>query len=179
MTRSLKETVKYYENLRDTVFEFVESEYQAYGIKLKEITFRDVQEADSWASQWKNEKRIASWQWSKMYMDYHSSSGIKRFDLALHQNGKLQALCYGVPSRGKYILKLHALERSPINNPIRGKVLSIVLFAADAYARLIGAEELWLCNPVSAAHVKLYSQAGFEPHFNNLGVATHLSLRLK
>ena len=114
-----------------------------------------------------------------MYMDYHSNSGIKRFDLALHQEGKLQALCYGVPSPGKYILKLHALERSPIENPIRGKVLSIVLFAADAYARLIGAEELWLCNPASSSHVKMYSKAGFEPHFNNLGIATHLSLRLK
>lgn len=179
MNRSLKETVAYYENLRDTVFEFVEKEYQAYGIKLKEISFRDAQEADSWKNEWKSEKRVASWEWSKLYMDYHSSSGIKRFDLALYMNGKLQALCYGAPSKGKYILKLHALERAPNDNPIRGKVLSMVLFTADAYARLIGAEELWLCNPVSPAHVKLYAKAGYEPHFNNLGTATHLSMRLK
>lgn len=54
-----------------------------------------------------------------------------------------------------------------------------MLFAADPYARLVGAEELWLCNPVSPTYVKLYSGAGFEPHSNDLGTVTHLSLRLK
>jgi hypothetical protein len=103
---------------------------------------------------------------------------VKRFDVAVSAQGKLCALCYGVPSRKKLILKLHALSRLPIHNPLEGKVLSIVLFAADAYARLIDAEEMWLCNPMNEKLVNVYERAGFIPHRNNLGITTHLSLRL-
>lgn len=51
-------------------------------------------------------------------------------EIAIRKNGRLLALCYGVPSKRKMILKLHDLERSPTDNPITNKVLSIALFAA-------------------------------------------------
>lgn len=177
--RTFKETITFYEDLRQAVFEFTEEEFDGFGIRLSEISFADAVEADSWSTLWKNPKRITMWEWRSMFHDYHSNSGIKRFDIAVKIGGRLQLLCYGVPSRNKLILKVHALERSPVNNPLRGKVVDMTLFAADAYARLIDAEELWLCNPVSPAHVRLYQSFGFTPNFNNKNKATHLSMRIE
>jgi hypothetical protein len=93
--------------------------------------------------------------------------------------GQLQLLCYGVPSRSKLILKLHAIERAPLQHALRGKIIDIALFAADAYARLIESEEIWLCNPISPAHVRLYQAAGFEPQTNASGNVTYLSMRIE
>ena len=177
--RTFIETIRHYDQLRQAVYEFTEEEYQGYGVNLSEISRLDAIEADSWKALWKNPKRAAYWSWARLYNEYHTSSGIKRFDVAVKINGRLQILCYGVPSRKKLILKLHALERHPVNNPLSGKALELTLFAADAYARLIDAEELWLCNPVSSAHVKLYQKAGFDPVYNSQGEVTHLLARIE
>lgn len=77
------------------------------------------------------------------------------------------------------VLKIHALERKPVNNPLQGKVLTMILFAADAYANLLGSKELWICNPMNQALVQKYQGAGFKAHNNKLGQTSHLSLRIK
>lgn len=161
MERSFKETIYYYQELRNTLYEFIEDQFPS--IRAHEITFRDAQQADQWPGEWLKTARAASWQWTRLYSDYRSNAGIKRFDLALYQGGRLLALCYGVPSQKKLILKLHALERAPGANALSGRVVSVVLFAASAYARLLGSNELWLCNPVSDTHTRLYQKSGFEP----------------
>ncbi|WP_020404973.1 hypothetical protein [Hahella ganghwensis] len=178
MQRSYKETISRYEALRQVVFEFAESEYSGYGLKFSEISYKDAQTAETWAGLWKNSSRAASWEWTRMYHSYHSNAGVKRFDIAIKHAGQLVALCYGVPSHRKMILKLHALERSPLTSQLNGMVLEIMLFAATAYARMLGSNELWLCEPVSPAHVRLYSKAGYEPKYNSAGNCTHLTMRL-
>lgn len=177
--RTFKETIRHYEDLRKVAHEFTEEEYRAYSVKLREISYKDAVAADKWASQWDDEVKVPCWEWVRMYHDYHSNTGIKRFDTALYAHGKLCALCYGLPSRRKLILKLHAIGRLPHNNPLEGKVLTIMLFAADAYARILDAEELWICNPMNSQLVSIYKSIGYTPHTNNLGITTHLSLRLK
>lgn len=174
--RSYKETISHYESLRKVAHEFTEEEYRSFGISMSEIRYSDTVEADKW--QWGSAEKTPIWEWTRMYRDYHSHTGVKRFDTALFAQGKLCALCYGVPSRGKLILKLHALSRAPRDNPLAGKILSIMLFAANAYARLIGAKEMWLCEPMNESLVTLYEKQGYTAHRNNLGKTTHLSMRL-
>lgn len=175
--KTYQETIRHYQELRKVVYEFAEDEFRAFGAKFSEIAYRDAAEADKW--RWDDVNKTPIWEWTRMYRDYHSNSGAKRFDIAVRAHGKLCALCYGVPSRRKLVLKLHALSRLPNNNPLRGNILSMVLFAADAYARLIGSEEMWLCNPMNNHLVKLYESAGFTAHYNNIGTATHLSIRIR
>ena len=177
--RSYKETIEYYNQLRQSLFEYVENEFNYLGIKLSEISYADAVEADTWVLKWKNHTRITTWEWTRLYNEYHSHSGVKRFDIAVKSAGQLQMLCYGVPSRKKLVLKVHAVERAPHQDGLRGKVLDITLFAAISYAMLLDSEELWLCNPVSPAHVRLYQRSGFKPHYNAQGIVTHLSKRLK
>lgn len=179
LPRSFQDTISYYKELRQAAHEFTEEEYKAHGVKLREISYKDTTDADQWSMRWPEAEKIKTWSWEKLYHDYHSNSGIKRFDCAVFTGGRLTALCYGVPSRGKLILKLHAIERAPLNNPLEGKALSILLFAADAYARLINANEMWICNPMNEKLTGLYERAGYTPHRNHKGEATHLTLRLQ
>jgi len=144
----------------------------------REIQYHDVVEADRWSGRWKNSEKISTWGWERMYHDYRSHSGIKRFDVALSMRGMLSAICYGVPTRGKLTLKLHAISRRPDNNPLQGKVLTIILFSADAYARLSGCEELWICNPMNENLVDVYQKFGYVSNRNEMGSTTHLSMRL-
>lgn len=177
--RSFKDTTRHYAELRKVAHDFTEEEYHAYSVKLREINYRDAVEADKWTSQWDSDEKMPTWEWVKMYHTYHGNSGIKRFDTALHAHGKLCALCYGIPSRKKLILKLHAIGRLPLENPLEGKVLTIMLFAANAYARILDAEELWICTPMNSQLISLYKNIGYTPQTNHLGITTHLSLRLK
>lgn len=114
-----------------------------------------------------------------MYKDYQSNAGSKRFDIAFKVNGKICALCYGVPTKTKMVLKIHALERKPNQNPLQGQTLKIILFAAEAYATLLGSKELWLCNPMNQTLVGKYQKAGFDAHTDKAGYTSHLSLRIK
>jgi len=178
-SRGINHTRTHYKELRDVVYEFTENEFKFPGLKLTEITLQDAISADRWTEEWKDSKRVACWEWRGMYNEYQSNSGLKRFDLAFKVNGKLCALCYGVPTRTKMVLKIHALERKPENNPLQGKILTMILFAADAYANLIGAKELWICNPMNPVLVRKYEGVGFQPHNNKKGQTSHLSLRIK
>ena len=149
------------------------------GVQAREISRDDATLADTWAYKWEKPNRMATWEWKQMYKDYHSSTGIKRFDIAIKAKGELLLLCYGVPNKSKLILKLHAIERSPCKNELRNKSVDIALYAADAYASLIGSKEIHLCNPVSPSHVRLYQSAGFEPKFDAKGNVPYLSMRLE
>jgi hypothetical protein len=83
-------------------------------------------------------------------------------------------LAVGIPTRGKITLKVHVVERRPCENPIKGSVLRIILFAAHAYAGMIGSTEVWLCNPVNETMVEKYQQLGYSAVRDRTGSATHM-----
>ena len=172
--RGYRETIRHYNELREAVYIFVEKRFQSQGIKACEVSHLDACAADKWVGEGGN----TSWQWQQMYADYHTHAGIKRFDLAIKLHGILQLLCYGVPSRRKLILKLHAIERSPTEYRLADNAVSIALFAAFAYAELIESKEIWLCNPLSPAHVRLYQAHGFTARPDALGRIPYLTMRL-
>ena len=172
--RSYRETIRFYKDLREAVYEYIEEEYRYLGIRASEITHLDACAAD----QWKSEGSRAFWGWQQMYANYHTHAGIKRFDLAIKLRGALQLLCYGVPSRRKLILKMHAIERSPKRYTLEEDAVEIALLAAMTYADLLCSKELWLCNPMSPAHVRYYRQYGFTPQHDAAGQTPYLTMRL-
>ncbi|WP_444995520.1 hypothetical protein [Aliikangiella sp. IMCC44359] len=174
-----RQMAAYHEELREVIFADVESTYAALGIKAHEISYKDVKEADKWKKIWTKENRVASWGWLDLYEQYHSRGGARRFDLALSKAGALISLCYGMLERDRLILKLHAIEHSPLKNKVLSdSILDINLYAADLYAQLNGSRELWLCDPVSPAHTRLYRGKGYKPYENHFGKVTHLVKKL-
>lgn len=158
--------------LRDVVYELSNEHFRAFSVSFAPVRLRDATVADGWC--WPETLHQPSWEWRRLYRDYNSHRGIKRFELALHHQGKLAGLCYGIPSRRKLILKLHALAGAP-DGTLKGLRLRMMLYAANAYARLLNARELWICNPMNSHLVSLYEQAGFLAHFDRTQRVTHLS----
>ena len=144
--------------------------------QLREITYNDAVLADKWRAAWPQQQMRATWSWVDMYN--RANGLLKRFDIALIANGEPVALCYGVPSKKKVLLKLHTLGRKPYGNPLAGHVLDIVLFAASAYASLLGCEEIWLVAPMNEILVEKYQAFGYTPQRNKAGKVTHLFMKV-
>lgn len=172
----LRSAATRYTALRATTLVFATEHFQKFGVCFSEISLRDATSADQW--EWSEGQTAVTWEWRKMYSAYHSNAGIKRFDVAIHHHARLLGLCYGVPSRKRLILKLHALAGAPQHNPLKGQILNMIFFAANAYARLVDAKEIWVCNPVNTAVVKLYESRGLASHYNASGRVTHLSTKV-
>lgn len=167
-----------YADLRELVYEVTDQEYGSLAISCREISFADAQLADSWRAQWREREKVPCWEWKDQYQTCHGNNGMKRFDIALHSAGQLWALCYGMPTKRKLTLKLHTLARNPVNNPLAGRILEIVLFAADAYARLLGCREIWLVEPMNERLVAQYQTAGYTAQRNRMGHVTHMIMEV-
>ncbi len=114
-----------------------------------------------------------------MYHRYRGGDALKRFEVAIVAMGEPVALCYGKPSKNKVILKIHTLARSPLNNPLAGNVIEIILFAAMTYASLLGCAEIWLCEPMNGRLVDVYGRHGYTTQMNKNGKVTHVVMRLE
>jgi hypothetical protein len=151
-------------------FRATEESFPAVG--LREISRGDAIEADRWSP------KRATWSWERLFQEHQSNSGIKRFDTAVLEHGRLLGLAYGVPSKSKLVLKLHTIEGKPSPNPLKGQIVPIILAAAGIYARFLGSQEIWLCNPLNESLVSYYQLFGYSPHRNEAGVSTHLSRKV-
>ena len=176
--RTFSETIAHYRELRELCYEETNQEFASLGVRASAITPRDVADGDEWSRQWTGEK-VPIWTWAAMYRDYRRGPNIKGFDLAIRSAGQLRALCIGTPSKRRLILKLHALDRAPRDNPLAGHIFRIVLFAASTYGLLLGSEELWLMDPQTENVARYYARFGFTPHRSRTGVLTHMSQKLR
>jgi hypothetical protein len=147
-------------------------------VKLSEISYSDAVEADAWRSQWSDPDRVPTWSWVQMYQQYRSNAGIKRFDPAIHVGGRLCTLCYGVPNKSRLILKLHALSRAPLDNPIQRSCFRVALFSASIYADAIGSDEIWLVQPMNERVAAHYATFGFSSERSVTGKITHMRIAL-
>jgi hypothetical protein len=181
MTRppeSLREAKIRYQQWRDFVYGSVTEEFADLGLEVGEISDQQAHEADEWNNTKQSSLRAVRWSWVEMRSRYQGKSRFKRFDMSVVKDGHLCILCYGVPSRGKMFLKIHALQ-GDFNahlNPLRGAVVELVFRAAQIYAELLGAREIWICNPVNGRLVELYESQGFTAVVKN-GIVTHLFLK--
>jgi hypothetical protein len=175
--RSLVETVEHYAALRKKLYELVEREYAHLGVSLREISIADAREGDSWVAEW-GPGRAPTWSWLRMFNDYRSASGAKRFDVAVRVGGRLCGLCYGIPNKSRLVLRIHAVARAPTHNPLERSFFSLCLFAAATYASFIGSEEIALVNPVNEAIVEFYCRFGFSPVRDASGRTTHMTMRI-
>ncbi len=173
-----RQTLSFHDEQRIALYEFIEEEYASFGVSVKGITLADVNTANGWKELWKG-GRATEWDWVDLFYRYQSRGGARRLDMAVHKHNRLLGLVYGMLERNRLILKVHAMEANPEDNPILGKMLDITLFAADAYAELNSVGEIWLCEPASQAHVRLYKGKGYTPYYDHMDKCTHLARRLK
>lgn len=106
-------------------------------------------------------KDDANWSWEDSIPSY-SYRNPKRFDLAIwYANSQLCGLCIGKPTFTGARLRLDVIEGSPLNHPLKGKVVSISISAAEAYADLIGADQIRIMRPLNKDLIRYYQNHGF------------------
>jgi hypothetical protein len=169
---TLQETMARYQKLRRLAHEFTVEKFKEFKVQLRDINYSDAVEADKWGKEWDNPKKVPNWEWTRLYNEYHTNAGAKRFDMALLTNGILCALCYGVPTSTKLTLKIHSIARKPKENPLEGRVLDI------AYARILKCKEIWIIQPMNEDLVRTYQRHGYTPCKDRFGVTTHLTLQV-
>ncbi|NRD75208.1 hypothetical protein HQQ94_18670 [Shewanella sp. VB17] len=101
-SRGVNGTKSRYRELRGVVYDFTEKEFDISGLTISEITLQDAIVADNWVSEWKDSERIATWEWTSMYNEYQSNSGLKRFDLAFKVHSQVCALVMEYRSKLKW-----------------------------------------------------------------------------
>lgn len=85
----------------------------------------------------------------------------ERFDAAIWCNGLLCGLAIGKPSRGKRHVTVYLLEGARhTTNPLKGRVLAIILTLADEYAKALNAGHVRLMNPVPGM-IQTYQALGY------------------
>lgn len=169
MQLSFAQVREHYHTLRQLAYREAENEYAPLKVRLRGISETDVHEADTWLDL----HGVKTWSWALGLKKFHKQP--KRFDVAITVAGQLCGLCVGSPTRGKLILKVKVLEGLSVGNPLKGNIVLIALFAAHAYAHLLGSIEVWLCNPVNETMVKRYQLAGYEPVRDRSGKVTHMT----
>ncbi|MEN9866340.1 MAG: hypothetical protein RL748_1930 [Pseudomonadota bacterium] len=175
---TIHETMVRYQRFRRLAHQFTEEKFKSHSIQLRDINYSDAVAADEWRREWADPQKTPNWEWTRLYNEYHTNAGAKRFDVALLTNGALYALCYGVPTSTKLTLKIHGIARNPTANPLEGHTLEIILFCATVYARILKCKEIWLCQPMNEALVRTYQKHGYTPCKDHTGVVTHLTLQV-
>lgn len=123
-------------------------------LALSKIDQKALNDATLWSD---NDHREVDWDWKFGHRIY-SYRYPKRFELAIWHNNTLCSLTIGRPSYHGSRIRLDFTERMPENCPTKGYTMQIVILAAEAYARLIGAKEVRLMHPMNQSLVNYYQQ---------------------
>ncbi|WP_086932698.1 hypothetical protein [Agarilytica rhodophyticola] len=102
-----------------------------------------------------------NWDWEGGGYDEYSFRHPKRFEMATWYGSKLASLCLGRPSYMGGHLRLDFAEANPSENPLKGRIIPIILSAGELYASIIGASEIRLIDPIDSKLVNYYSSFGY------------------
>lgn len=172
------QVVRFYEQLRKEVY--VHTETIDPQFKCLEISHSDAIKADTWQTINHTRER-SQWSWLHAYKCYNSKSSFKRFDLCIKNGSNLVGLAYGMPTKSKGKLKIDIIESTPVKkDKLNCSIFEIISTGSQAYAALLGANEIRLMNPLNEELSKFYSRFGYErvePAKKNLGI--YCSMRLE
>lgn len=163
-------------NARETIFSGEFAEVKEFYTELRKILYQKASQqfgsfyatpishvdcitADAWA---KEEPRGRNdWFWSAEYPTYQKI--FKRFDIAYKQNNRLVSLSYGVPTAHKTGLKINLIESTPFKEDKLGvKGFELISYAAQAYAAMLGANEIRIMKPTSEKARSHYGSFGYQ-----------------
>ena len=154
--RTYQEAMEFYAALREKSWQLAMTKLE--GISLMPISFRAAQIADQWKLK---TRHPAVWNWVDAHGYY--AKKVKRFEVSAWCQGELQGLSYGIPTqRSKDTLKLELVEGSPIRDRnVVNRIFPIIHVAAQAYALMLGADEIRITNPVNESVARHYESYGF------------------
>ncbi|MGI9280771.1 MAG: hypothetical protein ACR2PX_14275 [Endozoicomonas sp.] len=151
--------IHYYQRIREDVWSITEESWP--NATVKGISLRTAEIADSWKTlQGEGYRRSRGiWDWKKSFTGYQKKP--KRFEMSIWAGDELCGLTYGSVSRNGSKICMNLIEATPVKpSPLGEGVFPILSFGATAYADLLGADEIWLLDPVLGA-IDYYKSQGY------------------
>lgn len=162
MHKTLTAVETKYEDLRVAARKEAEEQLGIPHLRLVGVTGIHAHIADTWKLHPKPYREPATWPWTKLWAEYRHRY-VKNFNVSLLFAGNLCGLAIGRPTRHKAGLRLDFIEGSPAaDQPLRGRVVPIVLACGEVYARAIGASQVRIMRPLPKL-VDYYASMGY--HF--------------
>lgn len=138
-------------------------------VRLSDINQMALAQSKKWEL---DPERKVDWEWQAAPGDasfspptpghfYYAKRHPNRFELAIWYHSILCGLSLGKPTWSGSKLRLDYIEASPSNNPMRGGIVPVTIAVAEAYAYLIGADQIRIMNPINARVRTYYEQNGF------------------
>jgi hypothetical protein len=160
MARSFIQTEAHYERLRRAALDATQIAVNTLNpsVRVTGISQQAIADSKLWED---SALRKVDWPWSDGYSGYRASYP-DRFEIALWHNSKLVALSLGRPTKSKSGLRLDFVEAAPSDlAPERPEVFPFVIIGYETYARLIGATQIRIMNPINAAVASYYERFGY------------------
>lgn len=148
-----------YRALREVAYEITMQEFP--DIEARGISYHDALAADRWKNIPGTNARVerAAWEWAKEYPCYMNKP--KRFEITLWRAGILGAICLGQLSSQGTKLRMNLIESTPVRpTPLGRRALPVLSFAAAAFADIVGANEVWVLDPLPNLE-SVYGRVGF------------------
>ncbi len=149
-----------YRAIRDLSYETAEFTLsRVYGLPVQ-LTPIDDTALEAFEEHWLHHPhRRYEWDWREEVESWENRPS--HFEVAIWCNSYLSGLAVGKVSNGRFVLSVYLLEGSPVDtHPLKGLVRFCAVEAAEAYATILGCEELHLRRPVDGA-LPLYFDMGF------------------
>ncbi|WP_429500596.1 hypothetical protein ACQUFY_26100 (plasmid) [Robbsia andropogonis] len=91
--------------------------------------------------------RPVDWDWRRVVEHFRRRARRQPFEAAIWADGILCGLAIGQRSRRGTRVYIEGVEGSPLPHPLKKRLLVVSLLVAEAYARRIGAKEVWIREP--------------------------------
>ena len=146
MLQTHREAEQRYERFRQQARQFAHEllPYQDKAlIGLSSIDSKAISQSKTWAGL---PGRVTDWDWLDGSSTYRRRYP-KRFELAIWYGSILCGLTLGRPSYRGTWMRLDFVERRPGINPLQGRIVPISLTAIEAYAELLGAQQVRIMDP--------------------------------
>lgn len=150
-----------YKDLRKIAYEVAMDEFSE--IEISGISYLDALEADRWKKIQNEGNRLqrASWSWAKEYPFYQKRPN--RFEVSVKKDGILGGICFGQLSRNGTNMRMNIIESTPIRpTPLGMRALPIISYTAAIFAKVVGADEVWVIDPLPSLE-NVYQSEGFGP----------------
>jgi hypothetical protein len=161
-----KEAEYRYNQIRNRVYQKVETELMEKFQKKVRLTSITINALKIWQKEWEpklvERKHFTEeelyWNWMKIQQEM--SKVPNRFEVAIWNENILCALAIGKPSKGPTHNAIYILQSSPFQHPLEGKIITITIKTGMAYAKALGKQHLILVEPLKHL-VKIYERHGF------------------
>ncbi|MCC5825461.1 hypothetical protein [Alkalimonas sp.] len=144
------------EQSRIAVAEELPLRYQE-SVTFDDITGRAMAQLSRWQT---HPDRRVMWSWQQWATRY-AALYPKRFELTIWFHSLLCSVSLGRPTWGAGKLRLDMIESSPERTPLSGNTTNLTVAAAQAYARIIGATQIRIMNPINSKVRSHYESLGF------------------